>query len=96
MTRDPSSDDPETLIQPCKRLTSVGFPIATNAGDAVDPTDLQGTGLPNEAATESPLVYQCYNEVGSRQHAGLQLPDGDGALLNTDSSTLCFLQHNQM
>ena len=79
-----------------QRLTSVGFPIATDARDAVDPTNLQGTGLPNEATTEPPLVYQCYDEVGSRQHAGLQLSDGNGALLNTDTSALCFLQHNQM
>lgn len=78
-----------------QRPTCVGFPIAADTGDAVDPTNLQGTGLPNEATTESPLVHQCYDEVSSRQHAGLQLPNGNGALLDTDSSAFCFLQDNQ-
>lgn len=77
-----------------QQLTSVSLPVATDVGDATDPADLQCTGLPDEAATQAPLVHQCYDEVPSRQHAGLQLPDGNGALLNADPGTLCCLQHS--
>ena len=75
-----------------QQLTGVSLPISTDVGNATDPADLQRTGLPDEAAAQTPLVHQCYDEVPPRQHAGLQLPDGNGALLNTDPSTLCCLQ----
>ena len=77
-----------------QQLTGVSLPIATDVGNATDPADLQSTGLPDEAAAQAPLVHQCYDEVATRQHAGLQLPDGNGPLLHTDPSTLCCLQHS--